>query len=126
MRFAQTITVLALTAILAVITIPALAQQSSSPMTQEQQQPQAQPQAEPQAQPQTPDSQASATDMQTFQGTISRSKGQYVLMDSAGTASYKLDDQKKAKEFAGKSVKVTGTLNASGKVIHVASIEPAA
>jgi uncharacterized protein YdeI (BOF family) len=123
MKLPQIITVLALTAIMAVITIPALAQQSSStPMTQD-------PQQQQQAQPQTPDSQASSSAMaqtQTFQGTISRSKGQYVLTDSASGASYKLDDQKKAKEFVGKSVKITGTPDSSGKTIHVSSIEPGA
>jgi Protein of unknown function (DUF5818) len=116
MKLPQTITILAFTAVLTAMTIPAaLAQQS----------PQATPDPQQQAQPQTPDSETGLpATIQTFQGTISRSQGQYVL-NSASGAIYQLDDQKRAKEYAGKSVKVTGTLDASGDVIHVSSIEPA-
>jgi hypothetical protein len=113
MKLPQTITILALTAVLAVMSVPALAQQpSSAPMPQDQQ--------EQQAPPQSSDNQ-----IQTFQGTIARSQGQYIL-NSASGATYQLDDQKSAKAYAGRSVKVTGTLDASGNMIHVSSIEPAA
>jgi uncharacterized protein YdeI (BOF family) len=117
MKLTKTLTVLALAAVMVAITIPALAQQSSTQAPQEQQQPQAQPAA--------PESQASSPAMvQTFQGTISRSDGKYVLTDSATGTSYKLDDEKQAKEFVGKSVKVTGALDDSSKTIHVATISP--
>lgn len=36
-----------------------------------------------------------------------------------------LDDQDKAKAFAGKTVKVVGTLDASNNVIHVVEIQEA-
>ena len=127
MKFAQIVTVLALAAVLAAVTIPALAQQNSSaPMTNNQQQEAQNQGQQPQAQPQTSDSQAGSPAATTaFQGTISRSHGECVLTDSATGASYKLDDQQKAKDFVGKSVKVTGSLDASGKMIHVSAIGPA-
>jgi hypothetical protein len=66
----------------------------------------------------------SQNSMQTFQGTISQGQTGYVLKDSSGV-SYQLDDQKKAKEFSGQSVKVSGTLDSSTSTIHVTSISPA-
>ena len=48
--------------------------------------------------------------------------GKYVLYDSAAKKIYQLDDQTKPEQFAGKNVKVTGTL--SNDTIHVANIEP--
>jgi hypothetical protein len=48
--------------------------------------------------------------------------GKYVLYDSAAKKIYQLDDQTKPEQFAGKGVKVTGTL--SKDTIHVTSIEP--
>ena len=48
--------------------------------------------------------------------------GKYVLYDSAAKKVYQLDDQTKPEQFAGKSVKVTGTL--SKDTIHVTDIEP--
>src|SRR4051794_7929199 len=47
----------------------------------------------------------------------------YVLYDSATKTTYALDDQTKPKEFSGDKVKVTGTLDASTKTIHVADIK---
>lgn len=41
----------------------------------------------------------------------------------SGDEEYKLDDQSKAKSFAGKDVKVTGDLDRQNKKIHVDSIE---
>lgn len=127
MKVPRTITVLALIAVFAAMTIPALAQQAPQATADPQQQAKPQPQTQDpqQAQPQTQDSQASsAGTLQTFQGTISHSQGQYVLTDPASGVSYQLDDQKKAKSFSGKSVKVTGTMDASSHMIRVASIEP--
>jgi uncharacterized protein YdeI (BOF family) len=56
-------------------------------------------------------------------GTIVKEKGQYVLKDAASGASYKLDDQEKAKQFEGKQVKVTGKLDPTTNQIHVENIE---
>src|SRR5262244_3152869 len=39
--------------------------------------------------------------------------GKYVLYDSKAKSTYTLDDQNKAKEFAGQKVKVSGTLRAA-------------
>lgn len=63
-------------------------------------------------------------DAQTFTGRISKSGGKYVLKDTATSASYTLDDQDRAKQFEGKSVKVTGKLDAASNTIKVATIEP--
>lgn len=48
--------------------------------------------------------------------------GKYVLYDSASMKVYQLDDQTKPGQFAGQSVKVTGTLDKD--TIHVAEIAP--
>jgi Protein of unknown function (DUF5818) len=48
--------------------------------------------------------------------------GKYVLYDSAAKKVYQLDDQTKPEQFAGKNVKVTGTL--SNDTIHVTNIQP--
>jgi hypothetical protein len=75
-----------------------------------------------QSQPQ-PDSAKS----QTFVGKIVKAQnGKYAILtdEQTGKGAY-LDDQEKAKQFEGKSVKVTGVLMASTNVIHVTDIQPA-
>ena len=64
---------------------------------------------------------------QVFEGQIEQLKGgQYALVTNKSTnAGHYLDDQAKAKEFAGKNVKVTGTLDVATNTIHVTDIEPA-
>ena len=56
-------------------------------------------------------------------GQIILSKNSYLLR--SGDEEYKLDNQSKAKRFAGKDVKVTGDLDRQNKTIHVDSIEVA-
>lgn len=51
--------------------------------------------------------------------------GKFVLYDAAKKAVYELDDQDKAKDFAGQKVKVTGTYNKATKTLHVEKIEAA-
>ena|SRR5690349_14576239 len=51
--------------------------------------------------------------------------GKYALYDAKAKKAYSLDDQAKAKEFAGQNVKVEGTVDKSGKTIHVTAISPA-
>ena len=51
--------------------------------------------------------------------------GKYVLYDARTKKAYSLDDQAKAKEFAGQNVKVEGTVDKNGKTIHVTGISPA-
>ena len=70
-----------------------------------------------------PDSQgqssASATDSQTFSGTVVKSGDKYVLQDEASGKTYDIDHQEQLKQYEGKRVRVHGTLDASGKMIHV-------
>jgi hypothetical protein len=60
--------------------------------------------------------------VQTFTGTIEKDGGKYVLKAS-GKSTYQLDDQEKAKQYEGKHVRVGGTLDADGGVLHITSIE---
>ena len=50
--------------------------------------------------------------------------GKYVLYDAASKKVYKLDDQTQAKQYVGKSVKVSGKLDMNSNTIQVNSIEP--
>jgi uncharacterized protein YdeI (BOF family) len=58
-----------------------------------------------------------------FMGTIVKDNGAFMLKDSSGSMSYKVDDESKVKDYVGKQVKVTGTLDSSSNVIHVDSIQ---
>lgn len=91
-----------------------------------------QPATPPQAQPnQTPDqgtqaapgSQAqpttSTSDNQTFVGTIMKSGDKYVLQDASSGKNYDIDHQDQVKQYEGKKVRVHGTLDASGTMIHL-------
>jgi hypothetical protein len=69
--------------------------------------------------------QSDADKTSVFTGKVMEAKGQLVLMDTATKATYVLDDQEKAKPFKGKTVKVTGTLEAASNTIHISNIEPA-
>jgi flagellar basal body-associated protein FliL len=64
------------------------------------------------------------SDQQTFTGKIAKSGGKYVLKDSTHKMTYSLDDQEKAKDFEGKSVKITGMLDTQTNIIRIAVIEP--
>jgi len=64
-----------------------------------------------------------AQDAKAFTGTIVKDGKKLVLKDTASNMSYALDDQDKAKQFEGKQVKVTGTLDLNRNVIHVTNIE---
>jgi uncharacterized protein DUF5818 len=75
-----------------------------------------------QSQPSMGQQSAQGQTSQIFVGKIAKSKGDLVLRDDAGT-SYKLDNADQAKQFVGKSVKVTGTLDATTNTIHVTNIE---
>jgi len=82
---------------------------------------------EPQTPPsQTPPDQAvpnpNSAKTATFTGTVVKDGEQYVLRDSSGSV-YKLDDSSRAQAFEGKTVKVTGRLDADSKMIHVDSIQ---
>jgi hypothetical protein len=69
---------------------------------------------------QSPDSQAQAQPgVQVFTGVIVRSGDKYVLQDSASGATYDIDRQELAKQFEGKRVRIHGTLDPGGKMIHI-------
>lgn len=60
----------------------------------------------------------------TFSGKIAKEDGKLVLKDPVTKVSYKLDDQTQAKQYVGKSVKVSGKLDMNSNTIQVDSIEP--
>jgi Protein of unknown function (DUF5818) len=62
-------------------------------------------------------------EVQTFTGTILKDGDNFVLSDSATKTKYTLDNPKKASPYEGKTVKVTGTLDTAGHLIHVETIE---
>jgi len=66
-----------------------------------------------------------AQDSQTFTGRVTQAEGKFVLEDVESKATFLLDDQDKAKEFNGKNVKVTGTLDPNNNTIHVVDIQEA-
>jgi hypothetical protein len=66
-----------------------------------------------------PDAQAqSASEGQTFSGTVSKSGDKYVLQDASGKT-YDVDRQEELKKYEGKQVRIKGTLDPDGKTIHV-------
>jgi len=64
-----------------------------------------------------------ASEAKTFMGRIVQMEGKYVLQESASKSTFQLDDQDKAKQFDGQSVKVTGTLDSATNTIHVTDIQ---
>lgn len=67
---------------------------------------------------------------QTFTGKVMKlQNGQYALVTGktpqGGAAGHFLDDQKDAKKYDGKQVKVTGTLDMAHNMIHVTKIQAA-
>jgi len=57
-----------------------------------------------------------------FMGRVVKENTGYVLR--AGDLEFKLDDQDKARDYAGKNVKVLGSLDRQSNTIHVKTIEP--
>ncbi len=95
--------------------------QQQQPSQQQPGQPTQQPgqQPEPPMQ-QTPGSQPGQTQgVQTFTGMIVKSGDKYVLQDEATGTAYDIDHQDEVAQHVGKRVRVNGTLDPSGKMIHV-------
>ncbi len=65
-------------------------------------------------------------EVKIFTGKISESDQKFVLEDDLVNTSYQLDDQKKAQQYQGKKVQVTGTLDAENNLIHVQAIDKTA
>jgi len=107
---------LALVAVLLVLQ-PSMSAQQESPSSDAATQQQHDPASPPAATPQ-------ASESQTFTGKIAKAGSKMVLKDSATNATYALDDQDKAKQFVGQTVRVTGRLDPQSNTIRVATIEP--
>ncbi|MGB6677913.1 MAG: DUF5818 domain-containing protein [Terriglobales bacterium] len=77
--------------------------------------------AQPQQPRQAPDSQAQSQQpgVQVFTGTIVKSGDKYMFQDSESNTTYDIDHQDQVKQFEGKKVRVHGTLDSNGKMIHV-------
>ena len=58
-----------------------------------------------------------------FSGTVAKQGDIFVLSDRADKTNYQLVDSSKLGEFVGKTVKVTGTLDAENLTIHVQDIQ---
>jgi len=58
-----------------------------------------------------------------FTGMIVKDGSKLVLKDMSSNTAYKVDDEKKVKDYVGKMVKITGTLDPSRNVIQIESIE---
>jgi Protein of unknown function (DUF5818) len=61
----------------------------------------------------------------SFEGKIAKSGDQLVLQENSTQTAYKLDDQDRAKQFEGKDVKVTATVDTNTNMLHVVNITPA-
>jgi uncharacterized protein DUF5818 len=77
-------------------------------------------------QTQTPAQANSDEDLRFFTGKISNNNGKYVLEGESPGGPYLLDDQKTAKRYEGKHVRVIGALDQSTNTIHVQKIQEAA
>src|SRR5258708_28784796 len=53
-----------------------------------------------------------------------KSGGKYALYDPASKHVYQLDDQKKARDFAGQKVTITGNVDSTSDSIHITNIQP--
>jgi hypothetical protein len=77
-----------------------------------------------QSQPQPGDqAQAQPAAARSFAGKIVKQGDQYVLKDMAHKVTYALDGQDDVKQFEGKEVVVTGSLDAGSNTIHVQKVQ---
>jgi len=58
----------------------------------------------------------------SFEGKIAKAGDKLVLQENSTQTAYQLDDQDKAKQFEGKSVKVMATVDQSTNTLHVVDI----
>lgn len=72
------------------------------------------------------DAPAVAEAARSFNGRIVRAGKQFALKESSTQTLYRLDDQKKAKQYEGKRVKVTATMDSTNtlRVIDIVTHEP--
>ena len=103
----------------------------STPQQTQQPDAQSQPAQQPQSQPAQPPYQAAApatessaqsaqsAGVQFFTGTVLKSGDKYMFQEESTGKTYDIDHQDDVQKFEGKKVKVHGTLDASGKIIHI-------
>jgi len=84
----------------------------------------ARPQPDAMPQQQQTDATNSQQSARSFEGKIAKLGDEFVLQENATQAAYKLDDQHKAKQFAGKDVRVMATVDAGTNTLHVVDIIP--
>ena len=77
--------------------------------------------SQPDAQ-QRPQQESQESTAQSVTGSVVKVAGKYML-ETEDNIAYQLDDQEKAKQYEGKRVKVTGSLDRSTGILHVSSIE---
>jgi hypothetical protein len=87
-------------------------------MINAQQQPSQPPDPAQQQQQPSPDQAQPDSQGQTFVGTIVKAGDKFMLKDTSGK-SWDVDHQDVVKKFEGKQVKITGTVDADGKTIHM-------
>jgi len=110
-RFFSLAVILGLTGLgLNVVAQPARASQNQAGTAQQQQQQPVDAQSQP---------------ARAFEGKIAKAGDKLVLQESSTKQAYQLDDQDKAKQFEGKSVKVMATMDPSTNTLHVVDITPA-
>ena len=103
--------------------VPQQPQPVPPPDTQPSQQ-QSQP-SEPKQQPdeqQHPQKETQESTAQRVTGSVVKVAGKYML-ETEDNVAYQLDDQDKAKQYEGKRVKVTGSLDRATGILRVSSIE---
>jgi len=100
--------------------VPQQPQPVPPPDTQPSQQP-SQPEQQPEEQ-QHPQKESQESTAQSVTGSVVKVAGKYMLQTEDNIA-YQLDDQDKAKQYEGKRVKVTGSLDRTTGILHVSSIE---
>jgi uncharacterized protein YdeI (BOF family) len=100
------------------------ADQDPAPASRQQQPEATSPQQQPNEAQIPPSSDAMTHEATAFIGRITKENDELVLKDPVSKVSYKLDDQAKAKHYAGQQVKVNGKLDMDSNTIRVDSIEP--
>ena len=73
---------------------------------------------------QSADTSASGPSARSFKGRIEQSGDKLILSNSESQTAYQLDDQKKAKRYQGRDIKVIGTLDSTTNTVHVIEIAP--
>lgn len=113
------------TLILLVVSLPNLFAQGNQPSRQEDPTAQAPATRAPATPPTFPTSEAKQQsdrpDVRVYMGAIIQNGDSYIL--KAGNQQYRLDNQKKARKYKGKDVKITETLDKAKNLIHVEKID---